>query len=165
MIRFQKMCAVASALSAGFCAISLAQQVVTTTAGLPAKIQIQSNVVNAEQKQCSIVVTKPSGATEVVILQAPDFRTELSYTPEVQGTTVVSWQGESTLNGKVENIVVGGVKQVFNNIGELLTLNKMAQIVRACPGGGTITIVATQQEKPAAPLRGPLRYAPDPSSM
>ena len=159
------MCTVASALSAGFCATSLAQQVVTATAGLPAKIQIQSNVVNAEQKQCSIVVTKPSGATEVVILQAPDFRTELSYTPEVQGTTVVSWQGESTLDGKVENIVVGGVKQTFNNIGEFLTLKNMSQIVRACTGSGTIPIVAAQREKPAAPLRGAPGYAPDPSSM
>jgi hypothetical protein len=165
MIRFSNKCVLALALSVGFGTTSLAQQVVTTRVGLPAKFQIESYVVNAELKQCSIIVTKPSGATEIVILQAPHFKTELSFTPMMQGTTVVSWQGESTLNGKAENIVVGGVKQLFNNIGELVTLKKMVELVVACPGSGTITIVATQGTQPTVPRGGVPGYAPDSSSM
>jgi hypothetical protein len=127
---------------------SFAQQVVTTTVGSPAKFEIESKVVSAETKECSIIVMQPNGSTEVVMLQAPHFKTSLSFTPTMQGTSVISWKGESTLNGKVENVVVGGVKQIFSNIGELVTLRNMTQVVLACPGSGTITIVATPKVQP-----------------
>lgn len=137
---------------------SFAQQVITTTVGSPAKFDIESKVVNAEMKQCSIIVTQPNGSTEVLILQAPQFKTSLSYTPTMQGTTVVSWKGEYTLNGKVDNQIAGGVKQLFSNIGELVTLSKMTQSAVACPGNGTITIVATPRVQPAA--AAPVTAAP-----
>lgn len=151
---------------------AIAQQVVTTTVGAATKFEIESKMVNAEMKECSIVVTKPNGSTEVINLQAPNFKTALSYTPTLQGTTVVSWKGEYTLNGKVDNPVVGGVKQAFGNIGELLTFNKLSQGVLPCPGNGTITIVATSIIQPSvassantvtapsvvsAPVQGPIR--------
>lgn len=137
------------ALTLAFGASSFAQQVVTTTVGTPAKFEIETRVVNAEMKQCSIVITQPDRSDEVVILQAPNFKTALSYNPIVQGTTVVSWKGEYTLNGNVVNQVAGGVKQLFSNIGELVTLSQMTQGVMACPGNGTITIVTTQGDQPA----------------
>lgn len=140
---------------------SFAQQVVTTTVGSPAKFEIESNVLNAEIEQCSIIVTQPNGSTEVLILQAPHFKTSLSYIPTMQGTTVVSWKGEYTLNGKVENQVAGVVKQLFSNIGELVTLSKMTQGAVACPGSGTITIVATPSVQPvAAPVALPVTAPP-----
>lgn len=139
---------------------SFAQQVVTTTVGSPAKYEIESKVVRGEMKQCSIVVTQPNGSTEVLILEAPHFKKSLSYIPTMQGTTVVSWKGEYTLNGKVDNQVAGGVKQLFSNIGELVTLSKMTQGAMPCPGSGTITIVATPNVQPvaaavAAPVTAP----------
>lgn len=140
---------------------SFAQQVVTTTVGSPAKFEIESKALNAEMKQCSIIVTQPNGSTEVLMLQAPHFKTSLSYIPTIQGTTVVSWKGEYTLNGKVENQVAGGVKQLFSNIGELVTLSKMTQGAMACPGSGTITIVATPNVQPvAAPVAVPVTAPP-----
>ncbi len=142
--------AIGLALTFAFGASSFAQQVVTTTVGTPAKFEIETKVVNAEMKQCSIVVTQPDGSNEVIILQAPNFKTALSHTPIVQGTTVVSWKGEYTLNGNVVNPVAGGVKQLFSNIGELVTLSKMTQGAMACPGNGTITIVASQGHQPAS---------------
>lgn len=138
--------ALAFALIFVFCTTTFAQQVVTTTVGAPIKFEIESKVLNAEIKQCSIIVTHPNGSTEAIILQAPNFKTALSYTPTIQGTTVVSWKGEFTLNGKTENQIAGGVKQLFTNIGELVTLSKMTQGAMACPGSGTITIVATPTE-------------------
>jgi len=165
--------AIGLALAFAFGTSSFAQQVVTTTVGAIANYQIESKVVNAEMKECSIVVTQPNGSTEVINLQAPNFKTALSYTPTVQGTTVVSWKGEYTLNGKVDNPVVGGVKQVFGNIGELLTFNKLSQVLQPCPGNGTITIVATPRAQPLvapvaktvtappvapAPVQGPIRF-------
>jgi hypothetical protein len=163
---------IAMVLTSAFGTSAIAQQVVTTTVGAATKFEIESKVVNAEMKECSIVVTKPNGSTEVINLQAPNFKTALSYTPTVQGTTVVSWKGEYTLNGKVDNPVVGGVKQAFGNIGELLTFNKLSQGVLPCPGNGTITIVATSIVQPSvaptantvtappvapAPVQGPIR--------
>ncbi len=142
--------AIGLALTLAFGTSSFAQQVVTTTVGVPAKFEIESKVVNAEMKQCSIVVTQPNGSTEVIILQAPNFKTALSYTPSMLGTNVVSWKGEYTLNGKVDNQIAGGVKQLFSNIGELVTLSKLTQGDIACPGNGTITIVATQGVQPVA---------------
>lgn len=129
---------------------AFAQQVVTTGVGSPAKFDIESRVVDPQMERCSIIVSQPSGSTEVHILQAPKFKTSLSYTPTMQGTTVVSWKGEYTLNGKVDNPIVGGVKQLFGNIGELVTINKMTQGVMPCPGNGTITIVATPSVQPVA---------------
>ena len=135
---------------------TFAQQVVNTKVGMPAKFEIESRVVNADWKQCSIIVTQPNGTNEVIILQAPSFKTSLSYTPTMQGTTVVTWKGENTLNGKVENQVVGGVKQLFSNIGELVTLSKLSQADVACPGNGTITIVATPiAQRAVAPVTAP----------
>jgi hypothetical protein len=153
--------AIALALNYAFGTTSFAQQVVTTTVGIPAKFDIESKVVSAEMKQCSIVVTQPNGSVEVVILQAPNFKTALSNTPTVQGTTVVSWKGEYTLNGKIDNQVVGGVKQLFSNIGELVTLSKMTQGTMPCPGNGTITIVAIPSVQPiAAPKVAPAATPP-----
>lgn len=129
---------------------AFAQQVVTTGVGSPAKFDIESRVVDPQMERCSIIVSQPSGSTEVHILQAPQFKTSLSYTPTMQGTTVVSWKGEYTLNGKVDNPIVGGVKQLFGNIGELVTINKLTQGVMPCPGNGTITIVATPSVQPVA---------------
>lgn len=122
---------------------SFAQQVVTTTVGKTAKFEIATKVVREELKRCSIVVTQPNGVDEVVYLEAPNFKTVISYTPAIQGSSVLSWKGVSTFNGKVENEVVGGVKQLFGNIGELVTLSKLSEAASACPGNGTITIVAT----------------------
>jgi hypothetical protein len=140
---------------------SFAQQVVTTTVGSPAKFEIESKVVSAEMKQCSIIVTQPNGSNEVLMLQAPHFKTSLSYIPTMQGTSVVSWKGEYTLNGKVDNPIVGGVKQLFSNIGELVTLSKMSQVGIACPGSGTITIVATPNVQPVtAPVAVPVTAIP-----
>lgn len=130
-----------------FAKASFAQQVVTTLVGASTKIEIQSRVVNADTKECSILVTQPNGTTEVVILQAPDFKKALFYTPTMQGTSVVSWKGEFTLNGKTENELAGSVKQLFTNVGELVTLSKMTQGTAACPGNGTITIVATNSNQ------------------
>jgi hypothetical protein len=140
-----------------FSAPSFAQQVITTVVGSPANFEIEARVVSPDLKQCSALVTQPNGSTEIVILKAPQFKTSFSYTPTVQGTTVVTWRGEATLNGQVENAVVGGVKQLFNNIGELVTLSKMSQIAVACPGNGTITIVATppRVQSIAAPAPSP----------
>ena len=129
---------------------AFAQQVVTTGVGSPAKFDIESRVVDPQMERCSIIVSQPSGSTEVHILQAPQFKTSLSYTPTMQGTTVVSWKGEYTFNGKVENPIVGGVKQLFGNIGELVTISKMTQGEMPCPGNGTITIVATPSVQPVA---------------
>ena len=133
-----------------FCATSFAQQVVTTTVGIPAKFEIKSKVIKADMKQCSIVVTQPNGSNEVVILEAPDFKTEVSYTPTMQGTTVFLWKGEYTLNGKVENQISGSVKQLFDNVGELLTFKKQTQGYFPCPGSGSITIVASPPPQPVA---------------
>ena len=141
--------------------ITFAQQVVTTKVGTPAKFEIESRVTNAELKQCSIIVTQPNGANEVMVLQAPTFKTSLSYTPTMQGTALVAWKGENTLNGKIENQVVGGVKQIFGNIGELLTLSKMSELIVACPGNGTITIVAFPDAQPVvAPVPVPVAVPP-----
>lgn len=127
---------------------SFGQQVFTTTVGSPVKFEIVSKIQHGDFTQCSIIVTQPNGSTEVLILQAPDFKTSLSYIPTTQGTTVVSWKGEITLNGKVENQVSGAVKQLFGNLGELLTFNKLSQSTMACPGSGTITVVATPNVQP-----------------
>jgi hypothetical protein len=140
---------------------TFAQRVVNTTVGTPAKFEIESRVVNADWKECSIVVTQPNGTDEVVVLKAPSFKTSISYTPTMQGTTVFNWKGENTLNGKVENIVVGGVKQVFGNIGQLITLNKLSEVVVACPGNGTITIVALPNaQRAVAPSPAPVTAPP-----
>lgn len=151
---------IAMVLTSALGTSAIAQQVVTTTVGAATKFEIESKVVNAEMKECSIVVTKPNGSTEVINLQAPNFKTALSYTPTVQGTTVVSWKGEYTLNGKVDNPVVGGVKQAFGNIGELLTFNKLSQGVLPCHGNGTITIVATSKVQPSVALAANTVTAP-----
>lgn len=129
-----------------------AQHVITTNVGTPAKFEIESKVVTQDINKCSIVVTHPNGTNEVFLLEAPNFKTAISYTPSIQGTSVVSWKGVYTINGKIENEVVGGVKQLFGNIGELVTLNKLSQGVVGCPGNGTITIVATPQAQPSASI-------------
>lgn len=164
---------IAMVLTSALGASAIAQQVVTTTVGAATKFEIESKVLNAELRQCSILVTQPNGSNEVIILEAPNFKTALSYTPTLQGTTVVSWKGEYTLNGKVDNPVVGGVKQIFGNIGQLLTLNKLSQVLNPCPGNGTITFVATPSAQPVvtpaaktvtaplvapAPVQGPIRF-------
>ena len=146
-----------------FCVTSFAQQVVTTTVGIPAKFEIKSKVIRAEMKQCSIVVTQPNGSTEVVILEAPDFKTELSFTPTVQGTTVFLWKGEYTLNGKVENQISGSVKQLFDNVGEIISFKKPSQGFFACPDSGAITIVATPSVQPAvSKAPAPVQPTPQP---
>ena len=138
-----------------FCATSFAQQVVTTTVGIPAKFEIKSKVIKADMKQCSIVVTQPNGSNEVVILEAPDFKTEVSYTPTMQGTTVFLWKGEYTLNGKVENQISGSVKQIFDNVGEIINFKKPSQGFFACPDSGAITIVANPPPQPVATTPAP----------
>jgi hypothetical protein len=153
--------AIALALSFTFGMTCLAQQTMTTEVGRPVRFEIESKVVNPHLKQCSIVVTQPSSSDEVVVLEAPNFRTALSYTPTIQGTSVVSWKGAVTLDGKVHNQVVGAVTQLFGNIGELLTMSKLSQLVSACPGNGTITIVATTSVRPAtAPAASLVTPAP-----
>jgi hypothetical protein len=128
---------------------SFAQKVITTTVGQPANFEISSKVFNRDITQCSMVVTRPNGSTELVTLKEPDFRTSLSFTPTVQGSSEVSWRGEVTLNGKIENPVVGGVKQLFNNLGEVLTLSgNLSKAIPACPGEGVIVIVAMPREQP-----------------
>jgi hypothetical protein len=67
----------------------------------------------------------------------------------MQGTTVFLWKGEYTLNGRVENQIAGSVKQLFDNVGEILSFQKPSQGFFACPDSGTITIVATSSEQPA----------------
>jgi hypothetical protein len=131
---------------------SFAQQVLNTTVGAPAKFEIESKVLRADMKECGIVVTQPNGSNEVLILQQPNFKTELSYTPNMQGTSVVSWKGEYIVNGKVDNQIAGGVKQIFSNIGELVTLSKLTQGSMPCPGSGTITIIATPNIQPTTTI-------------
>lgn len=138
-----------------FCATSFAQQVVTTTVGIPAKFEIKSKGIRADMKQCSIVVTQPNGSNEVVILEAPDFKTEISYTPTMQGTTAFLWKGEYTLNGRVENQIAGSVKQLFDNVGEILSFQKPSQGFFACPDSGAITIVANPPPQPVATTPAP----------
>lgn len=122
---------------------TFAQQVITTTVGSPAKIEIESKVTNVQMEECSIIVTQPNGSTEIQILKEPYFKTSLTYIPTLPGTTVVSWKGVYTLNGKVDNMITGSVKQIFGNIGQVLTLNELSEGILACPGEGTITIVTT----------------------
>jgi hypothetical protein len=140
----------ALALTFSLVSISFAQQVVTTTVGSPAKFEIESKVTNIQIKECSIIVTQPNGSTEVQILKAPNFKTSLTYIPSLPGTTVVSWNGVYTLNGKVDNLITGSVKQIFGNIGQILTLSELSQGTLACPGDGTITIVTTASVQQAA---------------
>jgi len=156
----KRMLALAFALALGTTAF--AQQVITVTVSSPAKFDIESMVVSSELKNCSIIVTYPNGTDEIVLLQAPQFKTTLTYTPIVQGTSVVAWKGASTLNGKVENEVVSGVKQLFTNIGELVTFGKLSQVSLACPGSGTITVVATPRVLPVATTAPPAVSAPPP---
>lgn len=137
-------------LSLGLAANAFAQLVVTTTVGSKATFEVESKVFNPHLKQCSIAVTQPNGTTEVVVLTAPSFKATLSYSPTAAGTAVISWQGQSSIDGKVENIVVGGVKQLFNNIGEVLTIQKLSQVVVGCPGSGTIAVVANPVPQPVA---------------
>lgn len=146
--------ALALVLTFAYGGVSIAQQVITTTVGSPAKFEIESKIFSPEIKQCSILVTQPNGATELLVLQEPHFKTSLAYTPTTQGTTVVSWKGEYSLNGKVDNQVAGGVKQIFSNIGELVTLSKLTQGIAACPGSGNITIVATTNLQPLPSTAG-----------
>ena len=141
---------IALVLNFAFCTTSFAQQVVTTTVGTSAKFEIQSKVVSDGMKQCSIVVTQPNGSTEVVILQEPNFKTEVSYTPTMQGTSVFLWKGEYTLNGKVEDQIAGSVKQLFDNVSALLTLKSPSKGFMACPGSGAITVVAMPNVQPVA---------------
>lgn len=129
---------------------SFAQKVINTTVGTAVTIEIESKVVNAELKQCSIIVTNPNGTNEIIVLKAPEFKATLTYTPTIQGSSVASWKGEYTLNGKADNVVAGGVKQIFSNIGELVTLSKLTEGYMACPGSGTFSIVATSTGQPTA---------------
>lgn len=153
--------ALALVLSFAFGSTSFAQQVVTTTVGTPAKFEIESKVFSDQIKQCSILVTLPNGSSEVMLLQEPNFKTSFSYTPTTQGTTVLSWKGEYTLNGKVDNQIAGGVKQIFSNIGELVTLSKLSQGTAPCPGNGIITIVAIPNSQPLVATGGlPTTNAP-----
>lgn len=143
---------IAIALAISFSSTSYAQQVVNTTVGSSATYVIQSKVFSPDLKQCSLIITQPNGSEDVVILEAPDFKTTLSYTPSMQGTSVVLWKGAYTYNGKPENAIAAGVQQIFTNIGQLATLNKLTQGIAGCPGEGTITVVATssgQQSQPA----------------
>jgi len=146
---------------------TFAQQVITTTVGIKASVEIEAKVVNADLKICGVLITNPNGSTEMVTLLAPQFKTTLSYTPTSQGSSVLTWKGENTYNGKPENEVVSSVKQLFNNIGELVTLSKLSQTVVACPGSGTVTFVATPKIQPVAqiipvpaPVVTPLAIAP-----
>jgi hypothetical protein len=123
--------------------LSYAQQVITTTVGTPVKYEIESKVVRADTIHCGISVTQPNGTTDLIVLQQPLFKTSLSYTPTAQGTFSIAWKGEFILGNKAENPIVGGIKQIFNNIGDLVTLSKFSEGSMACPGNGTITIVAS----------------------
>ena len=153
-----------------FCGSTFAQQVITTTVGTKVEVDIESKVFNNETKMCGVSITNPNGATEFLTLQAPQFKTTMSYTPSIQGTSVITWKGESGYNGKPDNQIVGGVKQLFTNIGELVTLNKLSQVVLACPGGGTITIVAMPKVQPVAtrvpaPVAAPAAPPPPPIAV
>ena len=123
--------------------LSIAQQVVTATVGTPVQYDIESKVLKADTIHCGIAVTLPNGSIELIVLQQPQFKTSLSYTPTAQGTHTVSWKGQFIFANKAENPIVGGVKQLFNNIGELVTISKFSEGSMPCPGNGTIAIVAS----------------------
>ena len=114
--------------------LSYAQQVITTTVGTPVKYEIESKVVRADTIHCGISVTQPNGTTDLIVLQQPLFKTSLSYTPTAQGTFSIAWKGEFILGNKADNPIVGGIKQIFNNIGDLVTLSKFSEGSMACPG-------------------------------
>jgi hypothetical protein len=131
------------------CFFTHAQQMVTTTVGTPAKFEIEVKINRADQQTCGISVTRPNGISEFVTLRAPEFKATLSYTPPTPGTSVISWKGETVFQGKSEDLIVGGVKQLFNNLGEILTLKNMSTLDVACPGNGTITVVANPNLQPS----------------
>ena len=159
MIHFRNIYAIALAVNFVFGTTCFAQQVVTTTVGIRADLEIEAKVLSSELKFCGIIVTNPNGSTELVTLQAPQFKTTLSFTPTIVGSSVLSWKGESSYNGKPENPLVSGVKQLFYNIGELATINKLTQVVTACPGSGTITIVAMPKVQTVAATTVPTPVA------
>ena len=150
-------------LGSALCFLTHAQQMVSTTVGTPAKFEIEVKISRADQQRCGISVTHPNGVQEFVTLRAPEFKATLSYTPPSPGTSVISWKGETVFQGKAEDAIVGGVKQLFNNLGEILTLKSMSTLDIACPGNGTITVVANPSIQPPATtnaLSTPLPVAP-----
>ena len=87
------------------------------------------------------MVVFPDGEQKIYISSPPDYKIKFAYTPKNDGLMVINWSGEDSLDGKpLDNIIEGGVKQIFGNLGEILQFKKLSQTINKCASKGQFNL-------------------------
>jgi len=78
------------------CSVSTAQNL---TAVVGQSNQIQAKLENQKSEQCNIEVTFPNGTKVEVVTTKPDYIAKIDFSPEVEGSNSISWQGKVRFRG------------------------------------------------------------------
>jgi len=139
------------ALALSGCVLPAYCQTLQGAVNKPMQIEILAKASGFDDKPCSVLVVFPDGEKKIFVSSSPDYKIKFEYTPRNDGLMVINWSGEESLDGKpLDNIVEGGVKQIFGNLGEILQFKKLSQTITKCASKGLFNLsVKNEVTRPA----------------